>query len=100
MFIFVSTITKQQLKINIMKEYTLNEKQIKKLVEDAFKLGIDYCLDAVEGEYGFKTDDGFEYNKIDHSGDAKNSIITNVLIKTTEHYLDVRNSGKFNLFGQ
>jgi hypothetical protein len=83
-----------------MKEYTLNEKQIKKLVDDAFKLGVNYCLDAVKREYDFKTDNGFGYNKIDHSGDAKNSIITNVLIKTTEHYLDIRNSGKFNLFTQ
>jgi hypothetical protein len=83
-----------------MKEYTLNEKQIKKLVDDAFKLGVNYCLDAVKREYDFKTDDGFGYNKIDHSGCAKNQIITHVLMNTPEHHLDVINSGKFNLFAQ
>jgi hypothetical protein len=81
-----------------MKEYTLNEKQIKELVDKAFKLGLDYALDAVKREYDFKSEDGFGYNKIDHPGYAKNILITDVLIKTNEHYIEVMNEGKFNLF--
>ena len=81
-----------------MKEYTLNEKQIKELVDKAFKLGLDYALDAVKREYDFKSEDVFGYNKIDHPGYAKNILITDVLMKTNEHYIDVMNEGKFNLF--
>ena len=81
-----------------MENYTLNKKQIKELVDKAFKLGLDYALDAVKREYDFKSEDGFGYNKIDHSGHAKNTIITDVLIKTNEHYINVMNEGKFNLF--
>ena len=81
-----------------MKEYTLNEKQIKELVDNAFKLGLNYTLDAVKREYDFKLENDFGYNKISHSGYAKNELVTDVLIKTNEHYIDVMNEGKFNLF--
>lgn len=82
-----------------MKNYTLTEDQIKELVEQSFELGVLYLnsSDIVMSKVNnLELEDAMD--ELDHSGDAKNDIITRVLVNTPQGLLKVRNSKTFDLF--
>ncbi len=82
-----------------MKNYTLTEDQIKELVDHSFELGVLYLNSSdivISKVNDLELEDAMD--ELDHSGDAKNDIITRVLVNTPQGHVKMRSSRMFDLF--